>query len=97
MIWLLAIFVIFVLIGGGVWAWLLMAGILSSGATDKPSALKNIMQLMRRYDIVPADVETAFHAPITPSVVDSQRSKGDIAKTLFIYLGVIFILAGIST
>ncbi|NOX26641.1 MAG: DUF2157 domain-containing protein [Gammaproteobacteria bacterium] len=96
MIWLLAIFVIFVLIGGGIWAWLLMAGILSSSVSDKPSALKKITQLMHRFDIASAEVETAFHASADSSVTIDPRSKSDIAKTLFIYLGAIFILAGIS-
>ena len=52
---------------------------------------------MNTYDITPAEVETAFHAPATTSSVSTRRSKGDIAKTLFTYLGAIFILAGIST
>ncbi|MBL1432495.1 MAG: DUF2157 domain-containing protein [Gammaproteobacteria bacterium] len=96
MMWLLALIVLFVLIGGGVWAWLLMAGVLSAGVTDKPGALKSITQLMRSYDIAPAEVEVAFHEPITSGVVSAERSKGGMAKTLFIYLGVIFILGGIS-
>ncbi|MDP2762139.1 MAG: DUF2157 domain-containing protein, partial [Sideroxyarcus sp.] len=99
MIWLLILIVIFVLIGGAWWGgWPLVAGILgASGVTDKASALENIMRLMRNYDITPAEVEAAFHAPAASRPEPSQRSRGDIAKTLFTYLGAIFILAGIST
>jgi hypothetical protein len=52
---------------------------------------------MRKYDITPAEVETAFLSPDSPRTVPAMRSRGDVAKTLFIYLGAIFILAGIST
>ena len=98
MIWLLVFIVILVLIGGGLWGWPLAAGILGiSGVKDKPGALQNIAQLMRSYDITPAEVEAAFHAPATSRTVPVQRSRGDITKTLFTYLGAIFILAGIST
>lgn len=97
MIWLLVIIVILVLVGGGLWGWPLAAGILgASSATDKPSALENIARLMRNYDITPAEVEAAFHAPAALRPEPAKRSRGDIAKTLFIYLGAIFILAGIS-
>lgn len=98
MIWLLLLIVIFVLIGGGWWGWPLLAGILgASGVTDKASALESIARLMRNYDITPAEVEAAFHAPAALRPEQARRSRGDIAKTLFIYLGSIFILAGIST
>lgn len=98
MIWLLALIVIFVLIGGGWWGWPLLAGILgASGVTDKVSALESIARLMRSYDITPAEVEAAFHAPAALRPEPTRRSRGDIARTLFIYLGAIFILAGIST
>ncbi len=98
MIWLLLVIVIVVLIGGGWWGWPLLAGILgASSVTDKPSALESIAQLMRNYDITPAEVEAAFHAPAASRPVPAQRSRGDIAKTLFTYLGAIFILAGIGT
>lgn len=97
MIWLLVLIVIFVLIGGVWWGWPLAAGILgASGVTDKPSALENIARLMHNYDITPAEVEAAFHAPAS-RLEPAKRSRGDIAKTLFTYLGAIFILAGIST
>lgn len=97
MIWLLLLMVIVVLIGG-LWGWPLLAGILgASGVTDKPSALERIAQLMRSYDITPAEAEAAFHAPAATRTAPARRSRGDIAKTLFIYLGAIFILAGIGT
>jgi hypothetical protein len=99
MIWLLLLIVIFVLIGGAWWGgWPLLAGILgASGVTDKAGALESIARLMRNYDITPAEVEAAFHLPATSRPEPTRRSSGDIAKTLFIYLGAIFILAGIST
>ena len=98
MISLLALIVILLLIGGGIWGWPLLAGILGiSSVTDKPGALKNITQLMNTYDITPAEVKTAFHEQASSSSAPTQRSKGDIAKTLLSYLGAIFILAGIST
>ncbi len=99
MIWLLLLIVIFVLLGGAWWGgWPLLAGILgASSVTDKASALESIAQLMRNYDITPAEVEAAFRAPAASRPEPTRRSRGDIAKTLFIYLGAIFILAGIST
>ena len=98
MMWLLLVIVFIVLVGGGMWGWPLLAGILGvSGVTDKPGALESIAQLMRKYDITLAEVDTAFHAPASSRSVPARRSKGDIAKTLFIYLGAIFILAGIGT
>ena len=98
MISLLALVVILLLIGGGIWGWPLVAGLLGiSSVTDKPGALKNITQLMNSYDITLAEIETAFHAPVSTSSSATGRSKSDIAKTLFTYLGAIFILAGIST
>ena len=98
MIWLLLLIVMFVLIGGGWWGWPLLAGILgATGVTDKPSALESIARLMRSYDITPAEVEAAFRLPAASRPEPARRSRGDIAKTLFTYLGAIFILAGIST
>ena len=97
MIWLLLLIVIVVLIGGGLWGWPLLAGILgASSITDKPGALESIAQLMRNYNITPAEVEAAFHAPAAARPAPALRSRGDIAKTLFTYLGAIFILAGIG-
>lgn len=98
MIWLLLVIIIVVLVGGGWWGWPLLAGILgASSVTNKPGALENIAHLMRKYDITPAEVEAAFNAPAASRPVPAPRSSGDIAKTLFIYLGAIFILAGIGT
>lgn len=98
MISLLVLIVIILLIGGGIWAWPLLAGALGlASVTDKPGALKYIAQLMNTYDITPDEVETAFHASASDSTAATKRSKGDIAKTLFAYLGAIFILSGIGT
>jgi len=95
---LLALILILLLIGGGLWGWPLVAGALGlSSVTDKPAALRHIKQLMTTYDITPDEVETAFRASASGGSEMPQRSKGDIAKTLFIYLGSIFILAGIGT
>lgn len=98
MISLLALILLLLLIGGGVWGWPLVAAALGlSSVTDKPGALRHIRQLMNTYDITPDEVETAFHAPATAETSAGKRSKGDIAKTLFTYLGAIFILAGVGT
>lgn len=98
MSWLLILFVLFVLIGGGWWGWPLVAGLFGAGSiSDKPSALANISKLMHRYDITPAEVEAAFHNPAATWAEPARRSSGDVAKTLFSYLGAIFILAGIGT
>ncbi len=98
MISLIILIVIILLIGGGIWGWPLVAGALGlSSVNDKTSALKYITQLMNTYDITPAEVESDFNAQDKTQAEPSQRSKGDIAKTLFTYLGAIFILAGIST
>jgi hypothetical protein len=98
MISLLVLLLILLLIGGGIWGWPLVAAALGlSSVTDKPGALKHIKQLMNTYDILPAEVEAAFHAPRSAEDSPGKRSKGDIARTLFTYLGAIFILAGIST
>lgn len=96
MIWLLLIIVIFMLIGGGLLGWPLVVGILGvSGIADKPGGLERIVQLMRSHDITPAEVAAAYDAPAAS--VPVQRSSRDIARTLFTYLGAIFILAGIGT
>lgn len=96
MMWLLLVLIVLLLVGGSMWGWPLLAGILgASSVTDKPGALKSIAQLMRQYDITPAEVEAAFRAPAAP--VPVPRSRGEAAKTLFIYLGAIFILAGVAT
>ena len=95
---MLVLIVIIVLIGGGMWVWPFLAGILGiSSVTDKPGALRHIRQLMVTYDISPGEVETTFIAPAAVDAASTKRDKGDIAKTLFVYLGAIFILAGIGT
>jgi hypothetical protein len=98
MIGLLVLVLVLVLIGGGWWGWPLVAGILGTTAVaDKPGALESIARLMRTYDITPDEVAAAFLSPAPSRPARAQRSKGDVAKTLFIYLGSIFILAGIGT
>jgi len=95
---LLVLIVIVALIGGGMWVWPFLAGILGlSSVTDKSGALRHIRQLMVTYEISPGEVETTYLAPAAIDAATTQRSKGDIAKTLFVYLGAIFILAGIGT
>jgi hypothetical protein len=95
---LLLLLVVALMLGGGWWGWPLLAGIFGAGSvTDKRSALASIAQLMRHYDISPAEVEAALHASGNELPQQEKRSRGDMAKTLFIYLGAIFILAGIST
>ncbi|MBL4909288.1 MAG: hypothetical protein JKX78_04560 [Alteromonadaceae bacterium] len=93
---MIAIIVILLLLGGGIWGWPLVAGMLGlASITDKPSALKNITQLMHTYNITVVDVENAYQAAAI-EVTPTAQSKGNIAKTLFIYLGIIFIIAGIG-
>jgi hypothetical protein len=97
MIWLLVLVVVLLLVGGGWLGWPLLAGILgASGVTDKSGALEHIAQLMRDHDITPAEIEAAFHAPAASRSAAAQRGPRDIARTLFTYLGAIFILAGVS-
>ncbi len=89
--------VVLLLIGGGIWAWPIVAGILGlSGVTDKSSALNNIIQLMHAYDITPTEINVAFYAPASDSASTRHR-RGDIIKALFSYLSAIFIFAGIGT
>ncbi len=96
MIWLLVLIVVIALTGG-VWGWPLMVGLLgATGVKDKPSALENIARLMHDYDITPAEVDAAFNAPADARRVRTRRGGGNVAKTLFVYLGAIFILAGIG-
>ncbi len=95
---ILAILVILLLIGGGIWGWPLVAAALGlSSVTDKEGALRHIVQFMRTYDITLGDIETAIQAPHAAGTVPTRRSLGDIARTLFAYLGGIFILAGVGT
>lgn len=80
------------------WLWPLLAGVLGiPNVTDKAGALRHIRQLMQSYEITPAEVETTFHEPFANNERLNPRSKNGIAKTLFSYLGAIFILAGIGT
>ena len=98
MISILIIIVILLLIGGGIWGWPVVAAALGiSSVTDKAGALRHITQLMNTYEISPAEIETAFRERASAAESPVKRSKGDIARTLFAYLGAIFILAGVST
>lgn len=98
MTWLLLLIVLLLVIGGGWWGWPLAAALFGvKGVTDKASALARIAELMRTYDITPAEVAVVFRDPGLLQAPAARRSSGDIAKTLFTYLGAIFILAGIST
>lgn len=95
---MITLIVIILLFGGGVWLWPFLAGLLGiSTVTDKQGALGHIRQLMTTYEISPGEVEAAFNAPAGVDAESSKRNKGDIAKTLFVYLGAIFILSGIGT
>jgi hypothetical protein len=98
MISLLVLIVILLLIGGGIWCWPLVAGVLGlSAVTDKSGALKQIAQFMKTYDITLAEVEAELNMPAIMDAAATKRSKSNIAKTLFSYLGAIFILAGVGT
>ena len=98
MITLIALIILFILIGGGMWLWPLLAGILGiSSVTDKAGALRHIQQLIQSYEITPAEVEMTFRQQIANNERLTQRSKNGIAKTLFSYLGAILIFAGIGT
>ena len=95
---LVIVVILLLLIGGGIWGWPMVAAALGlSSVTDKAGALKYIAQLMNTYDITPVEIETALQEHASASESPVKRSKGDIAKTLFAYLGAIFILAGVST
>ena len=97
MIWLLVLVAIILLIGTGWWGWPVLAGMLgAAGVTDKTGALEHIIQLMRNYGITSAEIEAAFRAPDAAHPAAARLSSGDIARTLFTWLGAIFILGGIS-
>lgn len=97
MTWLLLLIVLVVLAGGW-WGWPLAAALFGSRAIhDKTSALGKIAELMRAHDISPAEVAAVYRDPTLISTAAPKRSSGEIARTLFIYLGAIFILAGIGT
>lgn len=95
---LFMLIIILLLIGGGLWGWPLIAGVFGlSTVTDKPRALKNIVQLMKTYELTPAEVSEAFQLPNTSDLTPTKDGKGHVAKTLFTYLGAIFILSGVAT
>ena len=82
----------------GIWGWPLLIAVLGlSTVTDKSSALQRIRQLMNDHDISPADVELCFNEPRTQRPKAAQSNNSNVAKTLFIYLGAIFVLAGVGT
>ncbi len=94
LVWLI---VLLLLIGGGIWVWPLLAGALGfASVVDKAGALKQITQLTRTYNISVADIEAAIHEPLIEEAQNPAK-KAELGKTLFIYLGAIFILAGIGT
>ncbi|MCM8578275.1 hypothetical protein [Accumulibacter sp.] len=96
--WLILLLVLLFVIGGGWWGWPLVAALFGvRQVTDKPGALGKITELMRTYDITPDEVAVAYRDPSPTQAAPARRSGGEIAKTLFTYLGAIFILAGIST
>lgn len=98
MISVLFLILIVLIIGFGIWGWPVVAGLFGlSAVTDKATALKSITQLMNSYSISPAEVESAFQHPLESNVATAKTNKGDIVKTLFSYLGAIFILSGIAT
>jgi len=90
--------VLLIVVGGGWWGWPLAAALFGAkGVNDKPAALSKIVELMQTHDITPAEVAVVFRDPALLQEAPARRSGGEIAKTLFTYLGAIFILAGIST
>lgn len=98
MILLLLLILFLLLIGCGIWGWPLIATALGLATVrDKPGALNYIKQLMNTYDISPAEVEAAYKAHNPAEVLPGSRSRGELARRLFTYLGVIFIFAGAST
>lgn len=95
---LILLVVLLIIIGGGWWGWPLAAALFGvKSVSDKASALNKITELMRTYDITPAEVAVVFRDHTLIQAAPARRSGGEIAKTLFTYLGAIFILAGIST
>jgi len=90
--------IIIVLVAGGMWGWPIVAGFLGlTTATDKAGALKQITQSMHKFDISVSEVNSAYESFNSEVSKNVERNKGDIAKTLFTYLGAIFILSGIGT
>ncbi len=98
MSWLIILVLLLVIIGGGWWGWPLIAAVFGAkSVTDKAGALTRIVDLMQTYQIAPDEVAAAFGDRALIKAAPERRSSGDIAKTLFSYLGAIFILAGIGT
>ncbi len=95
---LLLVLLLLAVVGGGAWGWPAVAALFGvRGVNDKAGALTKIAELMRTYDISPAEVAVVFRDPSLRPAVPAPRSSGEVARTLFIYLGAIFILAGIGT
>ena len=95
---LILLVVLLVVIGGGWWGWPLAAALFGvKNVNDKTGALQKIAELMRTYDITPAEVSAVLRDPSLIETTPTQRSGSEIARTLFIYLGAIFSLAGIGT
>ena len=95
---LILLVVLLVVIGGGWWGWPLAAALFGvKSVNDKAGALSKIVELMRTYDITPAEVAVVFRDPSLIETAPAKRSSGEVAKKLFTYLGAIFILAGIGT
>ncbi|MDO6564322.1 hypothetical protein Q4488_13080 [Amphritea sp. 1_MG-2023] len=94
---MLLLIVLIVVIGLGVWGWPLLVGVIGlTRVTDKAEALQQIKQLMQTYEISLAEVETAYHIPAGLSAKTDVRGKSEIVRTLFAYLGGVFIVAGVS-
>ncbi len=90
--------VVLIVIGGGWWGWPLAAALFGvKTVNDKAGALRKITELMQSYDITLAEVSAVLRDPTLLQDAPAKRSSGEIAKTLFTYLGAIFILAGIGT
>lgn len=80
------------------WGWPLIAAALGlTTVTDKAGALKNIVQYMHRYEITLTEIENSRETFESEQTTQGTRNKGDIAKTLFTYLGAIFIFSGVGT
>ena len=82
---------------GGLLALLAAALFGVKSVNEKAGALSKIVELMRTYDITPAEVAVVFRDPSLIETAPAKRSSGEVAKKLFTYLGAIFILAGIGT
>jgi len=96
MIWLVAPVLVVILICA--WGWPILLGILGIlNINDKPSALQQIKQLMITHAITPTEVDTIFSEPASIGPKAEQGNKGGIVKTLFVYLGAIFVFAGVGT